>query len=377
MNGSRLSLILVPVGLWCACTRGPARAAPTPSGDSAWLREHALEREDRTKVCVLGTIHLAQQTGDVGAAALNALIEQLGRFRPDLVAVERVPGETTESWLRQAPAMDELLNSFAADAASAGRLAQHALNINREQAEGQFAATLQSFRNRPADQVSSSDRMRAATLSAASFDLDSAALQWSYTHADQRSPRDVLSDELVAAFNKASQSRSEDVAVGVALARRLNLQRVVPIDDQSDATFQLQHGEALMEQLQQSPEFKKLQESMLMTELPQRISQTVKGGDVLGLYRWINSPEYARADVDAQWHIFMRTRLPSGLDRSRAACWEARNLAIAGNLRKAMASERPSRVLVIIGASHRPFLEAYLGQMMDVEIVPPAEILGP
>ena len=132
-----------------------------------------------------------------------------------------------------------------------------------------------------------------------------------------------------------------------------------------------------MAELGASPEFAKLQESVLFKELPKRIEEAKNTGDLLGFYRWINSPEFGKADLDAQWHIFLRANLPSGLDRARAALWEERNLRIAANIRRAAAYGTGKRVLVIIGASHKPFLDAYLRQMMDVEVVVAAGVLSP
>ncbi len=87
------------------------------------------------------------------------------------------------------------------------------------------------------------------------------------------------------------------------------------------------------------------------------------------------SPGHQRADVAAQWHLFCRTRLESGLDRARAALWEARNLNIASRIRQASAFHAGGRILVVIGAAHKPFLDQYLGLMMDVEILQPAGVV--
>ena len=83
----------------------------------------------------------------------------------------------------------------------------------------------------------------------------------------------------------------------------------------------------------------------------------------------MNSAEHGEADVDAQWGLFLRTHLESGLDRSRLALWEVRNLNIASHVRRASAHSPGGRVLVVIGAGHKPFLDDLLGRMADVEII--------
>jgi hypothetical protein len=367
---------------WNGVPRNLAAEPPSVESSREILRDRSLSVEARTQIMVLGSIHLAQQGDDKArSASLDAVLRALGRFQPQIIGVERIPRETIALWEREAPVYDEVLKEFAADALSAGRSAQKALSLDRRTAEAQAAALVETFKDRPTDEVPAAERARAAVLLAAAYDFSSATLQWNYavTHDSRADPASFagVPSELREALSKSAQSRAEDTTIGLALARRLGLQRVYAIDDQSDAMFQVAHGQELMSQLQESAEFKKLQESMLFTELPARIGKSLENDDLIGLYRWINSAQYAAADVGAQWHIFLRTRFPGGFDRARAAFWEARNLAIAANIRRATASASGKRALVVIGASHRPFLEAYLSQMMDVDIVSPEEVLRP
>ena len=90
---------------------------------------------------------------------------------------------------------------------------------------------------------------------------------------------------------------------------------------------------------------------------------------MLAHYVYLNSAEYAAGDVEAQWRLFLRTELPSGLDRTRLALWDVRNLNIASNVRRVCAKHPGGRVLVIIGASHKPFLDELLAQSLDVTMV--------
>lgn len=375
------SSVLFAVGVQAQDPAGDKSDAPSANVEADGckpLQAGSLLAKDRTQVLVLATIHLRQAVkDDAGMSGIASLVNALERFKPDVVAVERLSGETVESLERMAPTYDAVLQSFASDILAIGKLAQKALSLDRLGAEARLTKLLDTFEDRPADQVPVSDRMQAALLLAAAYELDSAALQWSYIPADQRTAGDALPAEVIDGLKKALTSRSEDVTLGVALARRLGHQRVYGIDDQSDALFQVNRGRQLMAELSASPEYKKLQESILYKELPKRMATATRGGDLLGFYRWINSPEYGSADLDAQWHLFLRTSLPSGLDRERAALWEVRNLAIAGNIRRVTARDAGERTLVIIGASHKPFLDAYLAQMMDLDIVRAEDVLTP
>ena len=355
----------------------PAVAAIEPTREID-LGYPGLGTDHRTRVMVLATIHLDAEVRERSEArGIPALLDALAAFNPDVIAVERLTGETIDAWGRLSPTYDAVLDTFAGNALPLGKAAQRALVIDRLGAENRLQALLDAWASVAPEKIPPADRKKAAVLSLAAYDDTSAVLQWSYLPPDQRMPDDVIPPEVADGLSKALNSPNETIVIGVALARRLGRHRVYPVDDQSDALFQLERGDELMAELGASPEFAKLQESVLFKELPKRIEEAKNTGDLLGFYRWINSPEFGKADLDAQWHIFLRANLPSGLDRARAALWEERNLRIAANIRRAAAYGTGKRVLVIIGASHKPFLDAYLRQMMDVEVVDAAGVLSP
>ena len=49
--------------------------------------------------------------------------------------------------------------------------------------------------------------------------------------------------------------------------------------------------------------------------------------------------------------------------------WEQRNLAIVSNIMKIAATNAGKRILVIIGSAHKSYLEKYLRQIPDVEVL--------
>jgi len=105
-------------------------------------------------------------------------------------------------------------------------------------------------------------------------------------------------------------------------------------------------------------------------EAGKRLQECLRTQDLLPQFRFLNSPEYREADVDAQWGVFLRTHFASGSDRGRLGLWENRNLKIAARIKAVAAIHPGKRILVIYGVAHKPFLEAYLAQTADVEIVP-------
>jgi hypothetical protein len=55
--------------------------------------------------------------------------------------------------------------------------------------------------------------------------------------------------------------------------------------------------------------------------------------------------------------------------RQRVAAWEAQNLRMAVAIREATAPIAGGRALLIVGAAHKPFIEAYLRTFTDIELV--------
>ena len=79
----------------------------------------------------------------------------------------------------------------------------------------------------------------------------------------------------------------------------------------------------------------------------------------------------------AQWSPWLRMRLASGVDRLRYGNWESRNARIVANLTDVSSSPRPERVLLVIGAAHKPFVEDLLGRLVHVRLVSFADLAGP
>jgi len=64
-----------------------------------------------------------------------------------------------------------------------------------------------------------------------------------------------------------------------------------------------------------------------------------------------------------------------GFGRQYLGAWETRNLRMASNIRDALQAQPGSRLLAVVGASHKWYLQAYLDQMHDVRIVDAGPLL--
>lgn len=362
------SLLLLSMG---SCTTG-VRQTET--------REYELQgplgSSQRTQVLVLGTQHLRVLGDAFSPSLLSALLDGLQKFEPEVIAVEALPPGEIDRLARSATdstgPLGQILAAFAGDRVRYGQEAQAVLGLTYEEAAAAADSTLH------AGASASPEARRLLTLRLlAAYDLASSLLQWSYLSAEDRVSDGVVSREIADFLSRRLNSNNERVTIGVALARRLNLQMLASIDDHVDDEVGLATGlnEELMREVEGTAAFAEFRNSSYFEEAERLLSDAAATGDLQSLYLRINSPDYLNKDVEAQWHLFYRTRLESQLDRARAALWEARNLSIASQIRQASAFHSGGHVLVVIGAAHKPFLDQYLGQMMDVDVVQLAAIL--
>jgi Family of unknown function (DUF5694) len=166
--------------------------------------------------------------------------------------------------------------------------------------------------------------------------------------------------------------RNEDTLVAALLAAALGLERVVAMDDHTaDAAVADEKAyEAAIRKAWDNPATAR-RRKMDAADQPRL-------GDpegVLALYRSRNDPAQARLAFDSDFGAALEEGSPQQFGRNYLGSWETRNLRMASNIRDAIAAKPGSRTLVIVGASHKGYLEAYLNQMHDVRIVDALQVL--
>lgn len=360
-----------------ACDGPPSSSSTEVRGE---LDRYALETPasgaERTEIMVLGTYHLASLGDAFSDDILSPLLDRLEAFDPDVVAVESLPPSEIRRLVGAADESESaalIVESFAGEVVRWGEAARAHTNSTAVEAIGAAEATIST-----ATMPDAGTRRRLALQFLAADDLPSALLHWVYLPSEERRSDGTVPADVAEFLTARLGAVDERTAIGVELARRLGLQRVASIDDHVDDEIGLETGlnVQLMAELQETAAFEELVASGYLDEPRERLSEAVALGDALPSYRRLNSLEHLNADVDAQWHLFHRTELESGLDRARAALWEARNLHIAARIREVSAHHPGGRMLVVIGAAHKPFLDRYLAQMMDVDVVNTADVLG-
>jgi hypothetical protein len=315
----------------------------------------------QTEVLVLGTPHLASIGPRFRPVMVERLVDVLERYRPAAVGVESLPpGAIAE--MQQRSAYDSVLTRFAGPQIVHGRQAQSALGIGAGEAQARADSLLEGA----GPSMDVRDRLDLVNTLLAAYHLDSAALQWSYLPDSVRRAQQVVSDSTARYFAYRSIRAHEIDAVAIRLARRLGLQRLTPIDDHREKDLLFGFEETLRREL---PVDSVLAVQEFAARIRDRRSRAVARGDLLPFYRYVNSDAFLESEVRRQWLLYYRTGLASNLDRSRIALWETRNLRMAAHVRRLTARHPGERVLVLVGASHKPFLDAYLQSAIGVRRV--------
>lgn len=307
----------------------------------------------RSRVLVIGSVHLADMRNDIPEASLEPVIERLAAFNPEIITIERLPGEECERFSdvygpRFCPTTDDARKATGLDVAAAG------------------AEVERKLRHWPA-QPSPEQRRRLAALFLAAGDPASAYVQWLQLAAVERRAGDGLDDALVSRLLTIAASNGEDYQIGARLAARLGLQRLYPVDNHTGDNVRIDDAEAAA--------FGKALQSAWNssgTELSAREARQqtfAERGDMLALYRYINTPESMR--VNAEHNIVgpMRATSPERYPQMWVGGWEVRNLRMAANIRETFRERPGARVLTLVGVAHKPWLDAWLGQLQAVEIV--------
>jgi len=165
---------------------------------------------------------------------------------------------------------------------------------------------------------------------------------------------------------------NETYALAVAVAARMGLQRVFAVDDHTADAVQAEAGpglEAFMTKFWSSAR------SAVVDEDRRRSAVLTSAADLLDYYRFINRPATQRGFIEADQLGAMQAAAPGNYGRAYFAWWEVRNLRMVANIRAAFGNRPGARVLNIVGASHKPYYDAYLAMMSDVRLVDAEAVL--
>ena len=279
----------------------------------------------RTEVLVLGSVHLSEHEA-FDPKALDPLLDRLAAFKPGYITIEAINGEQCDLAKRHSAAYGD-------DYCASTEAAKTATGLEVPAAIVQVNTTLATWPASPTP----AQRRQLAALFLAAGERASAYVQW----------------------------------LQLPVAARLGLQRVYAVDDHTGDNHRIADRKAFSAALQQAwsgygPTFD------AMTE---REAAFIASNDLLSLYRSVNDPAALQVLAESNVRPTLAAVSPQHYPQIWVQGWEIRNLRMVANILEVVRDHPGSRVLSIVGASHKPWFDGWLGQVSGVDIVDTQEVL--
>lgn len=341
---------------------------------SALLSTQALAQADltslakdmpgqRSQVLVMGTVHLSNLPKDFKREALAPLLNKLTAFKPDIIAIEAISGEGCDLAARHPTAYEDSFKPYCRDTAAA----KEATGLDVPAAIAEVAKLLKTWPERPTP----TQRRRLAAVFLAANERASAVVQWLQLPESERRASEELAPPLVKLLNELSDKRDESYLVAAPVAARLGLPRVVAMDDHTgdnvDAPDEKTYWNTVAQAWNAAAEQAK--------PVRQREAALKSGEDLVPLFRYINQHDTQQVTSASDFGAALKDKSPQQYGRMYVMGWETRNLRMAANIMASLRERPGARVLVIVGATHKPWLERVLGISQGVDIVDAQTIL--
>ena len=310
-----------------------------------------------TQIMVLGTAHLSNYRDELTLDDLEPLLERLETYAPDVITIENSPSMVCNRVRAYPLEHVGIADRYCFDGAPFRE--ESDLSVT----EGSYKAR-KTLKNWPEVPSAAHRRVLAAAF-IASEEPESALVQWLQLDGLDRVANDGLGPKSVELLNKLSQSLSESYSIAARLAAKLGLERLFYADD---------HGSYIETGAEREAYGARLTELWQGGGSPCRDHHKISEdkltqGDILGAYTYMNSEGSRRKQMECDWKLTMNDDEPEAYGRQYTMGWQARNLRMTALIMTAATTEPGGRVLSIVGTSHKPYFEAYLDQMHDVEIV--------
>ncbi|GAA4762649.1 DUF5694 domain-containing protein [Novosphingobium ginsenosidimutans] len=367
MQGFRM----LPLAISLACLiAAPPVGAKDPAVTFDPRTYHQVHIGEPTQIMVLGTPHLSGTPENWDPSVLEPLLDRLAGFKPDAIAIEALTGPGIDTMWAYRATHPDVAATYGGRAMALAGMSRVTLAMDMPQAEAEVRRTLAAWPKAPTPE----QRRRLAALFVAAGDPNSALVQWWRLEPAERKADASISKLLARELDAFAARPNENHLIAARLAVRLGLERVQPTDDQSDDWDPAMDqpikdfmAEPWLAELLADPKFKALAEA----------SRNLGTSDqTLATYRMLNSAAAGRLDADGQWLNMLNRPSPNQVGRRRVALWETRNLRMVANIREVAARFPGRRVLVIVGSAHKPWFDAYLGMMVDVQVVDTAGVLA-
>jgi hypothetical protein len=316
------------------------------------------------EVMVFGTAHLSQLKPPFQPASLSLLNARLAAWKPQIIAIEALSGMQCDHARRFPHRYKDTVTDYCWDPAPAK--AATGLDVPAAAAEAERLLAAWPASPTPAQ------RRHLAAVFLAGGERASSLVQWLRLPEAERHAGDGLDAALVAVLEKQRARRNEDTLIAAPLAAALGLERVVAMDDHTSDTMiedEKGFGEAL-KKAWDNPAVARRRKTD--ADFAPRLGDPEA---VLEMVWILNEPSQAKLVFDSDFGAALEEGSAQKFGRNYVGYWETRNLRMASNIRDAIAARPGSRTLVIVGASHKGYLEAYLNQMHDIRIVNALQVL--
>lgn len=350
-------------GLMSVTPAGMAVAQASPTYSPA-LDTHAFRQNlagPPTQVLVIAASHLSNFSSFKPEYA-DALVGKLAAFEPTIIAIEALSGVQCDGLRRFDSAHAGLADRYCPSTEPAGA----AFGLDVPQATEEARKLLAEFSASP----SPAQRRRLAGLFLAGGEQASALVQWLRLDPTERVASDGLTEPLVQTLTSLSVKNNENYVVGARLAAERGLERVYGMDDHTadDALYGMDEAAGpAIQAIWKTPN--PTLEAMQAMDVP------TDGESTLAIFRFNNLPA-TQANLAISEHGLATSQVTPGLyGRQYTAWWEVRNQRMAANIRASFANHPGAKVLVIVGGTHKPYLEAYLDQIHEVQLVDAGKVL--
>lgn len=327
-------------------------------------------------ITVVGTPHFRTLEPIVEPSHVAPAVEVLGRFEPTQVCIEAMSGDVIEDLLRYPDRYGALVRTYAGTAARIGVEQQLVWETRPTEARATARALARS-----GDVLDAAGRVRLIGLQLAGYDLPSAVLNWTYLDVDEReAARAVLGIASVEALEHAATSRDnrmgEIYSLAVPLAREAGLRELCSVDSFVDELGAQELAEEDPELLSVIAEerFQGRLAELVETGAAAWSPQSEGARALVAALAFYNSADFAALDLRTQWDLLYEANTEKGAGRRRLMLWHARTSFLSVGLFRALAQGPDERVMLIVGAAHRSFLEALLESQPYLTVVRSANL---
>jgi len=314
----------------------------------------------RAQVLVLGTVHLGELPEGFDPARLQGVVDKLAAFKPEVITIEAMTGEECDLAARHP-------TRYGSDYCPSTEVARKSTGLEVPAAIAEAEKLLADW---PAAPTPAQRRHLASRLLAAN-DRASAYAQWLQLPEAERKAGDGLDAALVDLLAQIATRRNENYMIAARLAARLGLPRVYATDNHTGDNVRVGDEEAFGRDVQAAWKAGRAG----LDELEKKTATLKQANDLLPLYRYVNEPGYQQTTADVNVKATLGAKSRDGYPQMWVAGWEIRNLRMVANIRETFRERPGARVLSIVGASHKPWFDHWLGQMQGVDMVDAIAVL--